>query len=342
MNLKTIHFENNTLRIINQQLLPHKLEFCELKNLDDVISAITSLIIRGAPAIGIVAAYGLFIHARNLILNNSFSKELFLIDSKRLESCRPTAVNLSWAINMMTECTRSIADTDVELILEKLKDTALFIHNSDIQTCESIGNNGSALISDGDTVLTHCNAGSLATGGIGTALGIIYKAQDQNKKIHVFVDETRPVGQGARLTIWELQQNKVQSTLIADNMAASLMQKKQIQLIIVGADRISKNGDVANKIGTYSLAVLADYHKIPFYVAAPFSTFDIQIDSGSQIPIEMRASHEILEFWNIRNADIQVYNPAFDITPSDLITAIITERGIINKPISKNIFNYVN
>jgi methylthioribose-1-phosphate isomerase len=339
MNLNTIQFENNTLRIINQQLLPHEVAFCELKNLEDIISAITSLKVRGAPAIGVVAGYGLYLHARQFILKKLPLGDRFIRDAITLRECRPTAVNLAWAVNKIIEVVTFHAKEDPPVVVDAIRTAAIKIHKSDETSCLAIANHGSALIKNGMNILTHCNAGMLATGGIGTALGVIYEAHKQKKGIHVYVDETRPIGQGARLTMWELKQNTVPCTLITDNMAGSLMQNKKIDLVIVGADRVAGNGDVANKIGTYSLAVLARFHHVPFYVAAPLSTFDMALNNGSQIPIEFRDRNEILSLWRLQDNSYAVYNPAFDITPSSLITAIITEKGLITKSFRNKISN---
>ncbi|HES60181.1 MAG TPA: S-methyl-5-thioribose-1-phosphate isomerase [Caldithrix sp.] len=335
--METIVFENNTLKIIDQTVLPNKLNYLELLTLEEVINSIKTLKVRGAPAIGIVAAYGLYLHAGNLLKKNMLNMDSFCTDARVLANARPTAVNLSWAVDEMLNTFINYQDSDGHEILEKLKASAIVIHQKDKESCLAIGKLGSELISDSMNVLTHCNAGILATGGIGTALAPIYTAYNSGKRVHVYVDETRPVGQGARLTYWELRQNGIPATLITDNMAASLMQSKNIDLVIVGADRIAANGDVANKIGTYALAVLADFHKIPFYVAAPTSTIDKTITSGREIPIEERLSEEILNFWGIDSNSVKVYNPAFDITPHNLITAIITEKEIINKPIKDNL-----
>lgn len=338
MNIETILFENNTLKIINQTKLPRVLEYLYLTNLEEVIYSIKNLQVRGAPAIGIVAAYGFYIHTKNLFAKRQFSESALMGAAEKLKHVRPTAVNLQWAVNKMIQSYKQLNASDEPRIINCLKTTAINIHKNDKDACSAIGHHGSGLISDSMNILTHCNAGILATGGMGTALAPIYTAFNSGKKIHVYVDETRPIGQGARLTYWELLQNKIPATLITDNMAASLMNAKRIDLIIVGADRIARNGDVANKIGTYGLAVLADFHNIPFYVAAPVSTIDYEIMCGNDIPIEERSSSEITRFWDIDDsADYNVYNPAFDITPNHLITAIITNKGIIMKPIENNL-----
>lgn len=246
-----------------------------------------------------------------------------------LAGTRPTAVNLFWALERMTKMAGQNKEKDPELVVGLLLQEALSIHREDQQMCEKIGEFGAGLLKDGDTVLTHCNAGALATGGIGTALGIIYTAAWQGKKIAVFADETRPVLQGARLTVWELQQQGIDVTLICDNMAAFVMKRKKIACVIVGGDRIASNGDVANKIGTYNLAILAKFHKIPFYVAAPSSSFDTAISSGEEIVIEERGCEEVTGFFGRKIAPIgvKVYSPAFDVTPAELVTSFITEKG---------------
>ena len=343
MNLETILFENNTLKIINQAELPELFNYIELTNFDDIIYSIQNLQVRGAPAIGIVAAYGFYIHAKNLSNLGKLTDSNLAIAANLLKKARPTAVNLQWAVDKMLEVIEPNQLRSNSELLENLKLAAQKIHKHDKDACELIGKYGSELISDSMNILTHCNAGILATGGIGTALAPIYMAHQAGKNVHVFVDETRPVGQGARLTYWELDQNQIPATLITDNMAASLMQSKKVDLIFVGADRIAMNGDVANKIGTYGLAVLANYHKIPFNVAAPTSTIDFNISCGSDIPIEERQANEITDFWRIKSAEnYNVYNPAFDVTPNHLVSSIITEKGIIKKPVKINIKSIIN
>jgi len=338
MNLETICFKNNRLSILDQTLLPAREEYLTLENLDQVFEAIKSLRVRGAPAIGIVAAYGLVVHALNLKRAGQLNFEGLTKAGEKLKQARPTAVNLTWAVDRMLNKIKGLTDPEVGFSL--LKEEAIVIHQEDKQTCEKIGLHGSELIKQKANILTHCNTGFLATGGIGTALGVVYKAAEQNKQIHVFVDETRPVGQGARLTYWELQKAHVPATLITDNMAGFLMKQGKVDIVITGADRIALNGDSANKIGTYALAVLAKHHKIPFYIAAPISTFDFSLDSGDQIPIEQRPKEEILNCWNLHaNDSVNVYNPAFDVTPANLISGIITEYGILTKPFKKKITN---
>jgi len=334
MKIETIKFENDRLSIIDQSVLPNSFKYLKLKSLEDVISAIKQLKVRGAPAIGITAAYGFYLHLCSLKENNKLNESEMLSAAKQLKECRPTAVNLAWAVDKMVEVyedSRSLNDQEKSLTI--LKDTAIQIHDEDRQSCKKIGSYGSQLINNNFNILTHCNAGILATGGMGTALSPIYSAAGQHKNIHVYVDETRPVGQGARLTFWELAKNNIPATLITDNMAGSLMKQEKVDMVIVGADRIAMNGDTANKIGTYPLAVLARHHNIPFYVAAPFSTFDKSLKTGGDIPIEYRNKKEITSFWGIKDSiSGEVYNPAFDVTPADLISGIITEKGILKKP----------
>jgi len=320
MPIETIKWEDDKLKILDQTELPTKLVYLECSSPEDVAEAIKVLRVRGAPAIGVAAAYGVVLGAER-------------IDEtiKLLASTRPTAVNLFWALQRMKRCAKDYQGMELKKALLK---EAMLIHEDDKKKCRQIGEYGASLIKDGDTILTHCNAGALATGGIGTALSPIYIAKEQGKKIKVFADETRPLLQGARLTTWELKQAGIEVTLICDNMAAMVMKQGKIDLVIVGADRIVKNGDVANKIGTYGVAILAKEHHLPFYVAAPTSTLDFSLDDGWQIPIEEREAEEITSGFGKRTAPegINVYSPAFDITPNKFITAIITENGIAYQP----------
>ncbi len=340
MQIETIRLEDDKLTIIDQSCLPNLVKYIELNSLADVFNAIKHLKIRGAPAIGIVAAYGLYLHAKHLYHTCSLTLDTFYSAVTYLESCRPTATNLSWAVHKMYAVYEERETSESE-VLNALRTAAENIHNDDRVACQNIGYYGNEFIKSGSNILTHCNAGILATGGIGTALAPVYTAFNQGKKIHVYVDETRPVGQGARLTYWELKQNKIPATLITDNMAGYFMGCKKIDLICVGADRITANGDTANKIGTYSLAVLADYHRIPFYVLAPLSTFDLGLNDGLNIPIEYRTSDEVTRFWDInKNLNFKVENPAFDVTPHSLISAIITDKGIMHKPNKKSVSQF--
>jgi methylthioribose-1-phosphate isomerase len=335
MKLHTIRYKKGKLAIIDQRMLPLKIKAIEVCSIKDVYSCIQTLAVRGAPAIGVFAAYGLAIGVKGIKTADKkyFFKELFRIIDY-LKSSRPTAVNLSWALDRMQNVARDNYNKKINTITSMLVKEAKTIHREDKAICDKIGKNGARLIKNGETLLTHCNAGCLATTGIGTALAVIYKAKQQGKKINVYIDETRPLLQGARLSAWELQQAGVDITLICDNMAGFIMKQGKIDKVIVGADRIARNGDTANKIGTYSLAVLAKAHNIPFYVAAPSSTFDFTLKNGSAIPIEQRSQEEVKKILNVYHVPekIKAYNPAFDITPAYYISAIITEKGIIWRP----------
>jgi methylthioribose-1-phosphate isomerase len=327
MKFKTLERIGNKLRIIDQTKLPLQLEYLDIDDYQEIIEAIKELKVRGAPAIGIAAAYGMAIAARQA---QRFDLSYLRKVSDEFKTARPTAVNLAWAVDRVLAKVQMSGCSSLEGTLSLLWSEAEAVHEEDRLLCEKIGRHGAQLIKDGDTILTHCNAGALATGGIGTALGVIYTCRDQGKRIRVFADETRPLLQGARLTTWELQQEGIDVTLICDNMAGMLMRQGKINHVIVGADRIARNGDVANKIGTYSLAILAERHKVPFYVAAPYSTFDNEIESGDQIPIEERSPIEVTEGFGSRTAPkgVKVYSPAFDVTPHELVTCYITDKGI--------------
>lgn len=342
MKINTIRFDNDRLFIIDQTRLPEHTAEIELSDLDQAIDAIKKLKVRGAPAIGITAAYAFYLETKRLINDGADNDQKILAAADKLKQARPTAVNLEWAVNrMMNVFVHNRAASGSEL-MGLLRQSALDIHEEDRETCRKIGENGAEIVQNGFHILTHCNAGILATGGLGTALAVIYTAHNQKKNVHVYVDETRPLGQGTRLTYWELKQHNVPATLITDNVAASLMRRSKIDLIIVGADRITMNGDFANKIGTYNLAVLARYHNIPFYCAAPSSTFDRELENGENIPVEIRDKSEVTALWGIGNHDFyDVYNPAFDVTPGELLTGIITEKGIINKPYKQNINTFL-
>jgi methylthioribose-1-phosphate isomerase len=332
---KTIAWKDNKIIILDQRRLPTEEVYLECSDVAAVAEAILTMAIRGAPAIGIAAAMGLALGALGIACRDfpSFNKELLAI-CHTLKGARPTAVNLHWALKRMKGVFEANQEKGVEAIQGLLVGEALAILEEDIEVNKRIGEHGKDLIGDGDTILTHCNAGALATGGYGTALGVIRRAWEEKKKIRVIATETRPLLQGARLTAWELQQEGIPMTLIADNMAGSFMQQGEIDLVIVGADRIACNGDVANKIGTYTLAILAKEHTIPFYVAAPLSTFDRTIEKGEEIPIEERDASEVAAPWGQRLAPegIEVRNPAFDVTPHRYVSAIVTERGIIRPP----------
>jgi len=340
MSIPTIQWTDNRVKIIDQNALPDRLKFIYCNTVKDIWRVIKKLNIRGAPAIGIAGAFGMYLGITRSKTKTfvEFYKEAERSE-KYLASSRPTARNLFWALERMRGVAIKNCVKEVGVIKKLMLNEAKRILKEDKVICRSIGKAGSGLIKKGDTILTHCNAGGLATADFGTALAVIFQAKKDRKKVHVFVDETRPVLQGARLTSWELLREGIDTTLICDNMAASLMAKGKIDKIIVGADRIARNGDVANKIGTYNLAVLAKAHKIPFYVAAPLSTFDFNISSGKEIIIEERSADEVrmIRGKYIAPKEIKVYNPAFDVTPNRLITAIITEKGIVKPPFSKSI-----
>jgi len=328
----TVEWKDGAVRLLDQSRLPAVVEFLDCHDYQTVADTIRTLKVRGAPAIGVTAAMGVALGAQaiNAMDYSSFAQAVFKICDE-LATTRPTAVNLFWAIERMRHKLESLRAQPVSAIKQALVVESQAILEEDIRLCKTMGQHGAELIRDGQTVLTHCNAGSLATAGYGTALGVIRTAWEQGKKIKVIADETRPVLQGARLTAWELMQDQIPVTLITDNMAGSLMRQGNIHLCVVGADRIAANGDVANKIGTYSVAVLAKAHNIPFYVAAPYSTIDMKTKSGADIPIEQRHPSEVTTIHGshpVAPKDVVVYNPAFDVTPAELVTAIITERGV--------------
>ncbi len=319
------------LRLIDQTRLPGELRFVDCRDVEAVWQSVRRLVVRGAPAIGVAAAYGVIIAVREATTTEQLT---LAINSAAdyLATSRPTAVNLFWALDRMRACCSQLAQLPVDAARERLLAEAIAIHDEDRATCRAIGEHGAKLLRDGDNVLTHCNAGALATGGDGTALSVIFAAAAEGKRLHVWVDETRPLWQGARLTAWELSQRNIPATLITDSMAAHVMSLGNVQAVIVGADRIAANGDTANKIGTYGVALLARAHDIPFYVAAPTSTFDLSLASGADIPIEERAAEEITAPHGVRIAPegIAVYNPAFDVTHARLIRGIICEFGVIS------------
>ncbi len=328
----TVEWKDGAVRLLDQSRLPETIQFLDCRDYQTVAEAIRTLKVRGAPAIGVTAAMGVALGAQSINAMNysSFAPAVIKICDE-LAATRPTAVNLFWAIERMRRKLESLQAQPVSAIKQALLKESQAILEEDIDLCKTMGRHGANLISDGETILTHCNAGSLATAGYGTALGVIRSAWEQGKKINVIADETRPVLQGSRLTAWELMQDQIPVTLITDNMAGSLMRQGKIHLCIVGADRIAANGDVANKIGTYSVAVLAKAHNIPFYVAAPYSTIDLKTKSGADIPIEQRNPLEVTTIHGshpVAPLNVAVYNPAFDVTPAELITAIITERGV--------------
>jgi methylthioribose-1-phosphate isomerase len=329
--IRPIRFFNGSCQMLDQRLLPAEEVWLDYRDYQGVAEAIRGMVVRGAPAIGVAAAIGAWFGARDIATESS---ETFFAEFEKicdvLAATRPTAVNLCWALERMKSFARANLDRSVMELKIGLEFEALAITQEDEQLCRKLGRQGESLIPDGARVLTHCNAGALATGGYGTALGVIRAAVEAGKKVAVIADETRPFLQGSRLTAWELQKDNIPVTLICDNMAGYLMSKGEIDCVIVGADRIAANGDVANKIGTYTVAVLAREHNLPFYVAAPISTIDLSLADGSLIPIEERDAREITHLGDRQLAPegIAVRNPAFDVTPHRLVTAIITERGV--------------
>ncbi|HPC38266.1 MAG TPA: S-methyl-5-thioribose-1-phosphate isomerase [Exilispira sp.] len=355
MKFNTIMWEDEKIKIIDQTKLPESEVIIELDSVEKVIEAIKELRVRGAPLIGVAGAYAAAIAAKELlgvhIVDLSIYKELLFEKIDKILNSRPTAVNLKNCLDVVKKTILEVLSVDIEKplttvkkeIYENILYVAKKLHQEDEKICESIGIFGNELIKDGDVILTHCNAGSLATTAWGTALSIIYKAFESGKKIKVYSDETRPLLQGSRLTAYELLKKGIDVTTICDNMAGFLMKQKKIDKVIVGADRICLNGDFANKIGTYSLAVLAKAHNIPFYVAAPYTTFDTGLIKGDQIPIEMRNPDEIRKYkgYLLAPENVNVYNPAFDVTDAKYVSAFITEKGIIYPPFKKNIKRYL-
>jgi methylthioribose-1-phosphate isomerase len=338
-SFQSIRWQDDSLQIIDQTFLPEREVYITLNSAGQVWEAIKMLRVRGAPAIGIAAAYGLYLGIRDL---PETAFVMFYSECKRmadyLDSSRPTAVNLSWALDRMLTTIYAHKEKPISKLKEVAFKTAVTIHDEDRRLCKAIGEKGADLLPDDVSVLTHCNTGGLATGEFGTALSVIYHAHQQDKVKMVWVDETRPLLQGARLTTWELDKVGIPFTLNIDSTAAFLMQQGRVDVVITGADRIAKNGDTANKIGTYALAVLADAHGIPFYVAAPYSTIDMKLESGSEICIEERGAEEVTHIGGKQTAPnkVKVYNPAFDITPHRIITAIITEQGVIRPDYKTN------
>ncbi|MEX2188975.1 MAG: S-methyl-5-thioribose-1-phosphate isomerase [Pirellulales bacterium] len=340
--LQWIGHADGHVRLIDQTRLPAALTFVDCHDTETVWQSIRALVVRGAPAIGIAAAYGVVLAARQATSVDELSRSVHEA-ADYLATSRPTAVNLFWALDRMRRCCAAAsaaaanrAADGANAVRAALLTEAQVIHDEDRRTCQAIGQHGAALLRDGDNVLTHCNAGALATGGDGTALAVIFAAAQQGKHLHVWVDETRPLWQGARLTAWELMHRGIAATLITDSMAAHVMSLGKVQAVVVGADRIAANGDTANKIGTYAVALAAAAHDIPFYVAAPTSTFDLSLASGAAIPIEQRPAAEIAAPGGLKIAPdgVAVYNPAFDVTPARLIRGIICETGLIS-PVSR-------
>lgn len=348
--IRPIEFENNKLIILNQTKLPGEKSYMELKNKEDVWEAINKLQVRGAPAIGVAAAFGIYISVRNL-QSRTYEEFLESFNSikKYLESSRPTAVNLFWALERMEKrllalgdglCFEPSWDEELKYIKEQLLEEAVKIQKEDIDACKKMGEYGLELLSPGMGILTHCNAGTLATAEYGTCLAPIYLGEKEGYDFNVFADETRPLLQGARLTAWELQESGINVTLICDNMASSVMKKGWIDAVVVGCDRMAANGDGANKIGTSGVAILAKAYDIPFYMYAPTSTIDLKTPTGDDIEIELRDGKEIYQMWykeDMAPKKVKTYNPAFDVTDHEYITAVITEKGIVKPPFDVNL-----
>lgn len=336
--IKTVEWTNEGVRMLDQRVLPTEEKYLMLRSYEEVAEAIQKMVVRGAPAIGVAAAMGLALGASQSVgMSVSDLEDDFDYICQVMSKTRPTAVNLFWAIERMRRRLQQqkAITKNVETLKQDLIDEALRIFDEDIQANRAIGKYGAELIRDGSTVLTHCNAGALATAGdYGTALGVIRGARDAGKRVAVIADETRPFLQGLRLTAWELAKDNIPVTVITDNMAGHVMKQGKVDTVVVGADRIAANGDTANKIGTYMVAVLADKHKIPFYVAAPITTLDLSLQTGEEIPIEERDSMEITHIGgNQLGPDgLNVENPAFDVTPNELVTAIITDKGVARPP----------
>jgi len=324
------------LELVDQRRLPAEFVTLQCRDIETLFEAIKTLAVRGAPAIGVAGAYGLVLTLQKLSANDSVEKALEALAAAReyLASSRPTAVNLFWALDRVCKRANAQHGTTLQSLREAVMAEASAICEEDVDMCRRIGQHGERFIKEGAGILTHCNAGALATAGQGTALSVMFEAHKKGKRFRVYADETRPLLQGARLTAWELKQAGIDVTVICDNMAGWLMKQGKINAVITGADRIAANGDAANKIGTYSLSILAREHGVPFYIAAPSSTFDLTIKSGAEIPIEQRAAEEVTSLRGLQIAPpgVAAYNPAFDVTDARDITAIITENGVIEKP----------
>jgi len=342
--IQTIQWRNGRVRIIDQTKLPGKLVYVDCADVAMLWRSIRTMRVRGAPALGIAGCLGVVL-AIMPMKARSARELLKKLDHaiRYLGSARPTAVNLFWALERMRGAALRSSDKPVTTIKKLLLREALRVIDEDKEICRRMADWGARLVQGGDRILTHCNAGALATADFGTALGVLYRAGQLGKRVTVYADETRPLLQGARLTAWELMRQKIDVTLICDNMAATLMAQKKIDKVFVGADRVAANGDAANKIGTYNVAVLARYHGIPFYVVAPLSSFDFSLKNGKEIPIEQRDPREVVEINNkrIAPAGVKVYNPAFDVTPHRLITAIVTEKGIARKPFTQTLRRFI-
>ena len=340
MPVDTIVWEGGRMQIVDQTLLPGEFKYVSCDTVEEVWEAIKNLRVRGAPAIGIAAALGVLVGIRDTTYETTEELESKVLEiADYLETSRPTAVNLFWALERMKRVLATKRDKPPQVVMDLLEAEAVAILEEDKVTCRAIGRFGAELVKDGDGILTHCNAGGLATADYGTALAVMFAAHEQGKRVRVYADETRPLLQGARLTTWELMHAGINVTLICDNVAAVVMREGEVDLVVVGADRIAGNGDTANKIGTYGVALLAQAHEVPFYVAAPLSTFDLSLSSGDEIPIEERAPEEVTQGFGKRTAPegVKVYCPAFDMTPAELVTAFITEKGVIYPPYPESI-----
>src|SRR3954452_25463862 len=340
--VKTLEWTDAGVRFINQTRLPTEEVYVTCRDYREVATAIRDMIVRGAPAIGVTAAMGVTLGVRDSkAKNHDDLRTEFNEICNTLAATRPTAVNLFWAIQRMRDRFEQLASAPLDKIKGALIEQAKQMYLADIAACETMGRNGAVLMPSSGGVLTHCNAGALATCGYGTALGVIRAAVEAGKKIHVFADETRPFLQGSRLTAWELTKDGIPTTVISDNMAGAVMKEGKIAAVVVGADRIAANGDVANKIGTYTVAVLAKEHGIPFYVAAPWSTIDLATPDGEHIPIEQRSAREVTHIAGKQMTPngVKIENPAFDVTPNQYVTAIITERGVAKSPFAASLQN---
>ena len=338
--VNTLEWTDAGVRFIDQTKLPTEEVFVTCTSYQEVADAIRTMIVRGAPAIGVAAAMGIALGAKSIKADNVAElRNQFGHICRLMGETRPTAVNLFWAIRRMQRRFEELSGRPIAEIRQRLIDEARLMHQEDIEANREMGRNGAVLLPSSGSILTHCNAGALATAGYGTALGVIRAAVESGKQLHVYADETRPFLQGSRLTAWELMKDGIPTTLISDNMAGHIMSQGKIQAVIVGADRIAANGDTANKIGTYSVAILAKEHGIPFYVAAPFSTVDLETPDGSRIPIEERSSTEVTHLGGkqIAPTGVDVRNPAFDVTPAKYIAAIITERGVARAPFEESL-----
>jgi methylthioribose-1-phosphate isomerase len=337
MAVMTIEWRADTVRMIDQRLLPAREVIRTYRDYRGVAEAIRTMVIRGAPAIGVAAAMGVALGMKGTA--NAKAKKRFEVVARALRATRPTAVNLAWAVDRMGRVLDENISLDAAELFARMRAEAIAIYTEDVAANRAMGKFGAELISDPAVVLTHCNAGALATAGYGTALGVVRAARDAGKKIQVFADETRPFLQGSRLTAWELHKDRIPVTVIADNMAATVLAQNKISCVVVGTDRTAANGDVANKIGTYPLAVMARRHGVPFYVAAPLSSIDLDCPDGAAIPIEERSGRELTEYGGkqLTPKGVSTFNPAFDVTPAELVTAIITEKGVAYPPYEQSL-----